>query len=157
MANDLSKLSKEQLLAMVPADNMPAEPSPWLLSTPGYVLAAALVLGLVIAIALLIRHWRANRYRRAAIKQLATLDDITQINLLLKQVAFVALGRDSAASLSGAPWYELLYQHSGDRFWQHNQPALIAAQYGNNKPDIDLAALKRATEQFISNHTRASL
>lgn len=156
MANDLSNLSKEQLIAMIPADNIPAAPSPWLLSTTGYALTALLVIGLTIAIVLFIRHWRANHYRRDALKQLATLSDQAQINLLLKQVALVALGRNKVASLSGAPWYELLFQHSGDSFWQKNQQALVAAQYGSNPSDIQLAALKQATEQFIRNHTRAS-
>jgi len=113
---------------------LPSPPS-WMPATIGW-----LVLGLVLAAALLglawraWRHWRANRYRRAALKELAVLQralqggrgDIAEaadarararallaLAELLKRTALAAWPRASVAGLSGTAWCNFLQAHAG--------------------------------------------
>ena len=93
-------------------DAWPPAPGWWLL---GLAVTALLVTGVV----LLVRHWRAERYRRIALAELHTLqaswqehqDDlafVAGISLLLKRVALSVWPRADVAGLTGEAWVMFL-------------------------------------------------
>ncbi len=96
------------------------EPVSWLPQTIGWYVVAAVIVGLVVAAAVgYYRRRQANRYRRAALAELAdieaTLDDpamqaaaLGAIPVLVKRVALSFTPREAIASLTGDPWLQWL-------------------------------------------------
>lgn len=126
----------------------------------GYLLVAV-VLGLGIRAW---RKWKANRYRRLALRELAEVERshgadsaIEAVPALLKRTALVAYGRPTVASLSGETWYRFL-QGSSRAFREAEKPAdfFMSLAY---EPDAaarltteDRAAIFRATRSWIRSH-----
>ena len=55
-----------------------------------------------------IQAWRANAYRREALRELSRLPDPAGLLPLLKRAAMVAYGRDAVASLTGTAFLAFL-------------------------------------------------
>lgn len=108
------------------ADIVTPLPPSWLPQTAGW-----LVLGVCLFCTLLWLgwriwcHWRGNRYRRAALKELARLQAalgtdgpsraqaLLALAELLKRTALAAWPRQTVAGLSGASWRSFLQAHAG--------------------------------------------
>ena len=90
-------------------------PVSWWPPAPGWYVGAALLL--LILLLLLIRsvsRYRANAYRRAALRELAELEQANRwrkLPALLKRVALSAFPRSEVASLTGESWVAWLNQH----------------------------------------------
>jgi len=67
------------------------------------------------------RKWFANRYRRAALRELDLLP-VNEFSGLLKRTALEAWPRERVASLSGAEWLRFLNEAAGDETF-HCPPA----------------------------------
>jgi hypothetical protein len=67
------------------------------------------------------RKWFANRYRRAALRELDLLS-ANEFSALLKRTALAAWPRERVASLSGGEWLKFLNEAAGDET-SHSQPA----------------------------------
>ena len=91
-------------------------PAPWFPPAPAWYVLAALVGGAVAVLLVQSVARRArNRYRRAGLSELATLeaspdraDTLPALAELLKRVALAGFPRDQVASLSGAEWLRFL-------------------------------------------------
>lgn len=109
-------------------------PVSWFPQTWGWAVLALIVA--VIAV-ILILHWlkryRADRYRREALRELDALkaqwnapsgdeDAVAALAVLLKRVALAAYPRREVAALTGAPWTEFLRNQTGGTL----DPALAA-------------------------------
>jgi len=96
------------------------DPVPYIPQTVGWLLIGALVLGAIgYGLWRLVLHRAANRYRLAALKELAEIESridkaderhraLTAIPALLKRTAMAAAGRQTAAALSDRAWWEFL-------------------------------------------------
>lgn len=58
------------------------------------------------------RRWRANAYRRAALKELRSATSFVEVAEILKRAALSAFPRTDVASLSGEAWSDWLRQTS---------------------------------------------
>jgi Domain of unknown function (DUF4381) len=81
----------------------PAPPS-WTPRTFGwYILFAIVALSLLWLVGSMIRRWFKDRYRREALRELATATP-SQLSSLLKRTALCGWPREKVASLSGDAW-----------------------------------------------------
>lgn len=106
----------------IPADALRplVEPAPpgWLAWTPGVAAVAVIVAtALLWALARAYRNWRANAYRRRALRMLDALCASAQaepreharaVSELLKRTAIAAAGRERVAPLHGEAWTAFL-------------------------------------------------
>ncbi len=100
------------------ADIVLTQPPPWWPLAPGvWIVAAALVAALAVALWRCLRRYQANAFlRRAAVELDAvaarTWPDAaameTAVSSILKRVALVVYGRGQVAELTGAAWMEFL-------------------------------------------------
>jgi hypothetical protein len=131
---------------------------------PGWWILAALGALLVIAgFTWLFRYWRANRYRREALRELTQLlkdqhkdeDDqayLEALQRLLKRTALTGFPREEVASLTGEAWVQFLDRASGSHdFSMGEAEALID---GNYRPDIsvDVERLHLVAKSWIQKH-----
>ena len=89
-------------------------PVPWWPLAPGWWFLLT-VLG-VIAVLVAVRgwrRWRANAYRRAALRELGGAESVASIAEILKRVALVAYPRTQVASLTGSAWGAWLAETGG--------------------------------------------
>jgi len=114
----------------------PAPPS-WMPQTTAWYVVFALV---AIALAWLayraLRSWRRNRYRRAALLELAGAAP-AQFSELLKRTALAAWPRDQIASLNGGAWLDFL-NRSSSASW-------FTAEPGNRIEDVAISGTTLST------------
>lgn len=98
---------------------MPAPVSWWPLASGWYVLIGLILISLVWFSYRFMRHWTNNRYRRAALFELQSLEvgiskpgerdtNLRKIPVLLKRTALSVYPREQVASLSGQDWFQFL-------------------------------------------------
>ena len=94
----------------------------WTPQTVGWYVLFAIAGMFVIWMAVhLVRKWFANRYRRAALRELDLLP-ANEFSALLKRTALAAWPRERVASLSGGAWLKFLNEAAGDETF-HSPPA----------------------------------
>jgi hypothetical protein len=114
-------------------------PPAWTPQTIGwYVLFAIAGLLIIWAAIHFLRQWLRNRYRRAALRELATTSP-TEFSTLLKRVALAAWPRTKVASLSGEAWLNFLSDASKDAAFQ--------SAPGNRIEEIALRTTTLSTEE----------
>jgi hypothetical protein len=97
----------------------PAAVGWWPLASGWYLLLGVFSFALIWLAYRLINRWFANRYRRAALRELLLLkqaaqseemraSSLRQLPVLLKRTALSAYPRSDVASLSGNDWYQFL-------------------------------------------------
>lgn len=151
MTSDPADLSNLRDIVMPP-------PVPWWPPAPGWwIVAAALAAALAILAVHMIRRYRHNAYRRAALAELAALDPVNEparvlaLSAILKRAALVAYPRAEVASLTGAAWMAFLDRTAGtDAFTKGPAAALERAAYG--APTGDGAAIVAAARRWVKRH-----
>jgi len=122
------------------------------------------VIGIVLALSGLL-VWRAldkyrrNAYRRAAISELATINnDLARLPALLKRTALGAFPRTQVASLSGEEWLRFLDSSgSTTNFTDGPGREIVALAYtANALPEDQQLALLACAEQWIRGHKQAA-
>lgn len=97
---------------------LPAPVSLWPQTWPLRIVVAVAVAGLLVGIVRLARSWHRNRYRRAALAELARIegglgaaapaDASVALATLVRRTALAAFPRDQVASLAGPAWLSFL-------------------------------------------------
>jgi len=141
------------------------DPVPLWPPAPGwYVVGGVLVLVAIRICLALIRHRRANRYRRDALElvhQLAVAfnrDPTTQLAPLpgvLKRAALVAFPRTDVAALSGAGWHHFLDQTIGEKLFADEAGATLDAVSYDPRAEVSEDAalgLLSAAERWLRRH-----
>lgn len=110
MTSDLASLDRLQDIVALP-------PVPWWPPAPGwFVLGALGLIALGLAGVVQLRRYRANAYRREALRALDGLEarqHWQELPALLKRVALSAYPRTEVAGLSGDAWIAWLNAHGG--------------------------------------------
>lgn len=148
MTDDPASLSKLHDL-VVP------EPVPWWPPAPG----GWLVLGLLLAAAVFlavraIRHWQANAYRRAALRELASASDVPAVAGILRRTALAIAPRETIASLRGREWTDWLATRSPDPLPDEVRDSLAGSFYDPDRRSTDLSGLRDFADRWIRRHTR---
>ena len=148
-------------------------PVSWWPPAPGWYAVAALALALAGRGAWrLYRLWRANAYRRVALRSLASIrvaladptrraEGLPELAAQLRRAALHVAPRERVAALSGDAWLEFLDAGAGGNAFRGDagrlivdapfQPAVAVARL----PDAELDALCRIVERWLRAHRRA--
>ena len=135
----------------------------WPLAPGWWILIALAVLAIVIACYYYTKRYRANAYRRMALRQLAYIRTQTNpadklrrasdINALLKSVALQQFPRHDIASLSGDAWLSFLNSTRCSESSDSEFSASFAnAAYQPQAPDLDTEQLFQASKHWITKH-----
>jgi len=131
----------------------PAPPS-WMPQTIGwYVLFALLAVALAWWAFRVIRRWRANRYRREALRVLPATP-ASQLSALLKRTALSAWPRQDVAALTGASWLAFLNRTTPKPAFAEPPATVVEdiALHPDPLPSSDEAVLREKTAHWIRNH-----
>lgn len=149
---DLSLVELIELLEEVPSP----PPIPLTPQTSGWiVVGVALAVVVFLAVRWLWMHWRANAYRRAALRALDKVeDDPVAIASILRRAALVAYPRSEIAPLSGDGWLAFLDStYPGSGFENGPGRAVASAPY---RPHTKSPELHRIAKDWLRKHkTRA--
>jgi hypothetical protein len=113
-----------------------------------------ILLGLAVVVAALRgwRHWRANAYRRAALRALRDADSVASVAEILKRAALMATSRTQVASLSGSAWVQWLANTGGRTVPPAVSRVLSTGMYNEAKP-VKVEELTAFAAQWIRGHT----
>lgn len=127
------------------------EPVSMLPQTAGWwVLGGMVLLAVAVGLWCCWQIWRANGYRRAALRALARAqDDPAQIATVLRRAALAAYPRDRVAGLTGRDWIAFL-QTTGT-FPDAAAEPLLRGPYA---PGIRATGLRAAARSWLRTHRR---
>jgi Domain of unknown function (DUF4381) len=130
-------------------------PIPWWPPAPGwYVLAAIL---LVVVLVLVLRfwlRWRANAYRREAVRALDSAVDVATIAALLRRTALAESSRSEIAALTGNDWVDWLAARSPEPVPPAIREQLVTGSYAPSTPS-DLTTLRVWAARWVAAHNSA--
>jgi len=128
-------------------------PAPWWPPAPGWW-GVLTLLGLIAvwATARGWRRWRANAYRRAALRALRDADSVASVAEILKRAALMATSRTQVASLSGSAWVQWLTRTGGRTVPPAVSRVLSTGMYHEAEP-AKVEALTAFAAQWIRGHT----
>lgn len=130
-------------------------PVPWWPPAPGwYVLFALLVALLVFVMIRAWQKWRANAYRRAALRELDSAHTVAAVSEILRRTALVTMPRTTLAGLSGPQWTAWLATHSPTPMPQQVGEQLANEIYRNADGPHDVEALRQYATNWIRRHRR---
>ena len=153
MNDDLSGLTLIELLDLLEPVPEPAPVSLWP-QTLGWIWLGIIVVAVAV---FLVRRWlrthRANAYRRAALEEIATLDDDpAALAVVLRRTALAAYPRASVAGLHGEAWLGFLdHAYGGTEFRDGPGRAVAVAPYG---PVAASPGLAQLAATWVRTHRR---
>lgn len=129
------------------------DPIPWWPPAPGWIILAGLV---VLASFYLwcraVAHWRANAYRRAALRELEAAESVTSISELLRRTSLAIAPRTEIAAQSGSSWPEWLQRTSPNAMPDEVYQQLTDGSYRDSTDLVQVAALKSYASDWIRQH-----
>lgn len=147
---------------------VPEAVSWWPLAPGWYVVGAFLVILLLWLGIRWIRRYRANRYRRAALSALSSIErdarsrqdpwgTLAEVAELLKRVALAAFPREVVAELSGDAWWSFLNEAGGGatvalETQQLMETALFARTENREPSDEEVSEVVAAARSWIRLH-----
>ncbi len=149
---------------------MVPEPVSYAPQTIGWwILAGVLVCAIGVAVFFVLRHRKANAYRREAMRELRALsprlhsgnvgeDAFKDLAALVCRAALAAYPRRRVASLYGEDWLGFLESTGGGSFREAPARALATAPYdgGKHLSADDRAALVEAVRLWVGTHRRGT-
>ena len=129
-------------------------PPPWTPQTVGWYVVFAIA-GLIALWAIIhkLRRWRANAYRRQALRELQTVPP-DQFSALIKRTALSVWPREKVASLSGEAWLTFLNRTAAGELFRDSpanrveEVAIRAISLSGNDEQL----LRTATAEWIRRH-----
>jgi hypothetical protein len=146
MSDDPTSLDRLHDIALPPA-------VPWWPLAPGW----HVVLGIVLMAALFLarrawKTWKANAYRRAALRELASAQDAPAIAEILRRTALAVAPRELIAGKSAAAWPDWLSAHAAVAMPTTVREALAAGIYSPRTQESAVAPLREYAERWITQH-----
>ena len=127
-------------------------PVPWWPPAAGWWFLFAL---LIITSATLLyrtwRSWRANGYRRAALREIRTASTEAQIADILKRTALCAYPRSQIASLTGSQWCAWLRDTGGQELSESLQRSLTSGVF-RDESLTNTNELAVFADHWVKNH-----
>ncbi|MCJ7433495.1 MAG: DUF4381 domain-containing protein [Anaerolineales bacterium] len=121
-------------------------------SAPGwYVVFALLALAGVAMAWTSWKRWRANAYRRAALRELASLENAPAMAALLRRTALAIVPRTEIAAMTGSVWVDWLAAQYGETMPETVRTQLTAGVYGR-AAQHELGVLRDYAAGWIARH-----
>ena len=131
---------------------LPPEVSWWPLAPGWYVVGGILLLVVIVLIYRARNRWLANAYRRAALLELASVDDTAGIAELLRRTALANTSRTVIAAKTGATWLDWLESQCRKSMPETVREQLTSGVYSRHvKPD-ELGELRDYAAYWIRRH-----
>ena len=128
-------------------------PVPWWPPAPAWYAVVGVAVFLLAAV---VGRWatrrRANAYRRAALRELATATSASAISEVLRRAALCIAPRPVVAALSGARWPNWLAEQCPGDIPEGARTQLAAGVYAPAAADTELNELREYAAYWIANH-----
>ncbi len=96
------------------------------------------------------KRWKANAYRRAALRELESASDITAVAEILRRTALMTAPRASIAGKSGNAWVDWLASVIPDPMPDEVRHQLTCGIYDRSEGDLMLVS--QYADRWIRNH-----
>lgn len=144
MQDDSANLDRLHGLAVPPE-------IPWWPPAPGwYVVMAIVALGALRTGWLVWQRWKANAYRRAALRQLESAKDVPAVAELLRRTALAVAPRTKVTSLSGEAWLGWLAERCAIPISDEVRQTLTVDIYAREASVTDSASSLDSTKAYVS-------
>lgn len=131
---------------------LPADVSWWPLASGWYVVGGILLLLVIFLLHRARKHRLANAYRRAALRELASVHDPAGIAELLRRTALVNVSRSVIAAKTGAEWLDWLDSQCSETMPETVREQLTAGVYRHHAKPDELRALRDYAAYWITQH-----
>jgi hypothetical protein len=131
---------------------LPPEVSWWPPAPGWYVVGGILVVIALFLVHRALKYWRANAYRRVALRELASANDPAGIAELLRRTALAVAPRPAIAGRTGAAWPDWLAAQCPEAMPDSVREQLAVGVYRRPAADCDLAALRDYAARWIRHH-----
>lgn len=131
---------------------LPPEVS-WLPLAAGWYLVITLALFAFLALSYrAFTQWKANAYRRAALRALTSANSAPAIAEVLRRTALATTPRHTVADMTNAAWVDWLAQHCPEPLPDPVRNLLSKGIYSPASNDDDVQALRTYATQWINHH-----
>lgn len=152
-------MTAEELVLALKDIEAPSAP-PWWLVAPGYLVLAALSLGIVILIWFLIRQRKANRLALLAQQELQRIKSTYQdsedrrrfaweLSQWLKRVSLMAFPTRQLQRYSGEAWLAFLDESLGDTHFSRGNGKIFGAEIYRRSLEFDPVELNELCERWL--------
>jgi len=124
----------------------------WPLAPGWYVVFAFLLVLLLLAAIRAVARFRANAYRREALRTLASLEQPAAIAELLRRTALAAAPRSVIAEKTGAGWLDWLAAQCPDTMSDTVREQLTVGVYDRPAAEHELSSLRDYAGRWIAHH-----
>jgi hypothetical protein len=98
------------------------------------------------------QRWEANAYRRAALCELAKLEDVAAIAELLRRTALAVVPRTVIADLTGTAWTDWLAARCGETMPPDVRQLLTVGIYARAANEQEISKLRGYAATWIVGH-----
>ncbi|MGE9270776.1 MAG: DUF4381 domain-containing protein [Verrucomicrobiales bacterium] len=148
MSSEDTSLSNLRDLALPPEVSWwPLAPGWWILITLATLTGCALLIR-----ALLL--YRANAYRREALRELRSARDLPTVAALLRRTALAVYPREEVAPLTGNDWLNWLEEHGPESTPPAIRSQFVSCIYGSATVAENLPDFKQWAQRWIQFHRR---
>jgi hypothetical protein len=131
---------------------LPPEVAWWPLAPGWYVVGGILAIFILFFVHRSWKHWRADAYRRAALRELASAKDAATIAELLRRTALAAAPRPVIATKTGAAWLDWLDSQCRETMPDTVREQLTVGVYRRPTEDCEVAELREYAALWIRHH-----
>ena len=131
---------------------LPPAVSFWPLAPGWYVVVAGLLLLLLLAAIRAVSRYRANAYRREALRQLALLEQPAAIAELLRRTALAIAPRAVVAEKTGAAWVDWMAAQCPEAMSGTVREQLTAGVYGSRTAEHESSSLRDYAARWITDN-----
>lgn len=142
--------SLDRLHDLVPPPAVPW----WPLAAGWYVVLALLLIILIFLLIRLVSRYRANAYRRTALRELDSLADAAAIAELLRRTALAVAPRSDIAEKTGEAWLAWLAAQCPETMPDAVRTQLTVGVYGRTAADHELNLVRDYAARWIARHHR---
>ncbi|QEG35222.1 DUF4381 domain-containing protein [Bythopirellula goksoeyrii] len=131
---------------------LPPEVAAWPLALGWWVLIVA-ILALASYIGYTLwKRWQANAYRREALRDLESAEDVAAICEILRRCALAFTPRNTIAAMTGDNWVNWLYERSPEETPSDIRRLLVSGPYIAQPPTGSEEMLRDYTAHWIEHH-----
>ena len=124
----------------------------WPLAPGWWVLACIVAVILVLLVRRAWLHWKADAYRRAALRELESMTEPVAVAELLRRTALAVAPRREIAALTGQAWLDWLDARSSTPMPQGVRRLLVAGVYAGGTTTDPAGAFREYASLWIITH-----
>ena len=138
---------------------MPADLDWWPIQPGWWVLLAMILLASAVYGYRRYRHWQRNAYRRQALADLSAMDNLRDMNVIIKRAVVAAFPADSPAMLWGDEWVNFLNSKTSTPCFSNKDAALFSSLLTQPQQQWpkNIESLRDRVQHWLLQHQEALL